>query len=206
MKLWIRKAIVALVAIATLGLYTPVSLLEVDAENGKAKVSEANAYKEQNQHASLVEEKTEQTSIHTIATEEIDERTFFIHEMMEKAKDTTVTKFGPRIAKQVEDEFHTAILPTIEQVIEGLVNDAGEEYIYYGISESPSKGYGERIFHVYDYRTKEDIARFHVRRDNRPLEGHYFNFHYHLKADDFKEHYEIGEIYWDKNTPPKWMA
>lgn len=203
MKLWIRKAIVVLVAIATLGFYAPVSLLEVDADDGKDKVSEAGAYKEQDLESIIVEEEIDKPSIDT---EEIDERTFYIHEMMEKAKDTTMTKFGPRIANQVEDEFNTAILPTIEQVIEGLVNEAGDDYIYYGISESPSKGYGERIFHVYDYRTKEDIARFHVRRDNRPLEGYFFNFHYHLKEDNFKEHYEIGEIYWDKNTPPKWMA
>src|SRR5690625_2926285 len=99
------------------------------------------------------------------------------------------------------------ILPTMEEALQHILTDIGEEdATYIGITEQLSTGYGEKIFHVYDYRTKNDIARFHVRRDNRPLEGYWFNFHYHLYDDNFEKHYEIGEIYWDKNIPPKWMS
>src|SRR5699024_7191724 len=97
--------------------------------------------------------------------------------MQEQAKIQSMAKFGPRIAEQVEDEFNTVILPEMEKVLEQLYAEAGEEMApYYSITENPAEGYGERIFNVMDLRTEEDIAKFHVRRDNRPLDGHYFNF------------------------------
>ncbi|MFD1851920.1 YpjP family protein [Oceanobacillus bengalensis] len=198
MKLWMRKILVALITVATLGMYTPVALLEVDADNSKDSLSEADL---QNREATKAE-----VTVDTPISQNVNNKAYFIDTICEKAKTQTLMKFGPRIADRVEDEFAETILPTIENVIETLVDQAGDEYIYYGITEQPAKGYGERIFHVYDYRTQDDIARFHVRRDNRPLEGYYFNFHYHLSNDGFKEHHQIGEIFWAKNTPPKWMA
>src|SRR5699024_12744030 len=87
------------------------------------------------------------------------------------------------------------ILPEIENVITHMLTDMEDEAPYIGITEKPSTGYGERIFNIYDYRTQRDIARFDVRRDNRPQDGYWFNFHYHLGDDNFEKHYEIGEIY-----------
>lgn len=201
MKLWMRKVFVVLVAIMTLGMYTPTTLLEIEAEDNKNSLSS----KADVDQAEL--SPTEQTleTYETVLVEDLEPD--YLSELQEQAKVQSLLKFGPRIAEQVEDEFSEVILPKMEAVLEQLASEAGEDAVrYYGITEKPSKGYGERIFHVTDLRTDEDVVRFHVRRDNRPLEGYYFNFHYHLSKDDFKEHHTIGEIYWDKNTPPKWMA
>lgn len=199
MKLWMKKIIVALVAIATLGMYTPTALLETeDTGNNhtpKTDVGQADV--------KINDQSLEDYETYAQETEAPD----YLKELQHQAKVQSFLKFGPRIKEQVEDEFTAVILPKMETVLEELANDAGEEAVrYLGITEKPSQGYGERIFHVTDFRTDEDVVRFHVRRDNRPLDGHYFNFHYHLSKDGFKEHHTIGEIYWDKNTPPKWMA
>ncbi|RDW15750.1 hypothetical protein CWR48_18615 [Oceanobacillus arenosus] len=204
MKLWMRKIIVALVTVATLGIYIPTELLQVDADESKDGIaSEAD----ETASTSIAEVREEAEVDDAINTDYLHDSDYYFHNLIEKAKDQTITKFGPKIAEQVEDDFTAFILPNIELALQSIVADVDEDVSrYYAITEQPSKGYGEKIFHVYDNLNEQDIARFHVRRDNRPLEGHYFNFHYHLSEDGFKEHHEIGEIYWDKNTPPKWMA
>lgn len=202
MKLWMKKALVALVAIATLGIYTPTALLEIDGEDNKDTLSSKAEFDQ------ATEVRASETTFENYETMlEVETEPDYLRELQEQAKIQSLMKFGPRIAEQVEDEFSAVILPKMESVLEELAAEAGDEAVrYYGITEQPAKGYGERIFHVTDYRTEEDIVRFHVRRDNRPLEGYYFNFHYHLQKDDFREHHNLGEIYWNKNTPPKWMA
>lgn len=199
MKLWMRKLLVGLITVVTLGMYTPTALLEVEAE--PKDQLEKSGIDKGSPRIDIQDQTDEPFEI-----EPIDSKDFFIDEITRQAKEQTILKFGPRITNQVEDEFTEKILPTMETVIASIIEEAGDHYVYYEITEVPSKGYGERIFHVYDHRQKKDIARFHVRRDNRPLDGYYFNFHYHLKNDNFKEHHELGEIYWDKNTPPKWMS
>lgn len=202
MKLWMRKIAVVLITIVTLGMYTPPALLTTDAEENEES---ANT--------------NEDMAGEPLETEEVDEidkvleppqprnEDYFIRSITEKAKEQTLTKLGPRIANQVEDDFSEMILPKMEEVLETILVEAGEdELAYYGITEQPTAGDGERIFNVHDYHTQKDIAKFHVRRDNRPMEGYWFNFHYHLSDDSFVAHREIGEIYWDKNMPPKWMA
>ncbi|MGJ9459127.1 YpjP family protein [Oceanobacillus sp. CF4.6] len=197
MKLWMRKIAVALVTIVTLGIYTPTDLLNIEAEDNKDNV----ASKADVNEAVSDSKEAEKIDFHVGTEDNV------INQLTEKAKEQTIVKFGPKIAGQVEEEFNTVILPNIEAVIQTIVADhVVNDYSYFGITEQPAKGYGERIFNVYDHHLEQDIATFHVRRDNRPLEGHYFNFHYHLSSDGFKEHHDIGEIYWDKNTPPKWMA
>ncbi len=130
-----------------------------------------------------------------------------IERITEEAKEQTLRKLGPKIAKQVEPDVLSAIMPNIEDVINELIEQAGEEKIpYFTVSEQPSSGYGERIFNIFDNETNEDVAKFHVRRDNRPRDGYWFNFHYHLSQDGFEKHHQLGEIYWDKNMPPKWMS
>ena len=74
------------------------------------------------------------------------------------------------------------------------------------ISEQPSGEYHEKIFHIYNNDSKKDVIRFHVRTDKKPLDGFFFNFHYHLEEDNYSKHYALGEIYWSKNTPPKWLS
>lgn len=194
MKIWLRKLFVVLIACMTLGLYIPPISIETDAESNEVDTPK---------------EDTQNDVITTLSHESIQENAsdYVIETLTDKAKDQAYSKLGPRIAKQIENEFMNEILPNIESVLQTILTEAGEEELQYvSITEKPQHGYGERIFNVYDYRTNKDIARFHVRRDNRPLEGYWFNFHYHLSNDGFEEHHEIGEVYWDKNTPPKWMS
>ncbi|MFC4558408.1 YpjP family protein [Virgibacillus kekensis] len=200
MKLWSRKISVILITIMTLGMYVPPSFIDVEAEEGNKALSEENHPKENND-----EDKAEAPIISEPEEEATSDR--LINRLREKAKEQSITKLGPRIAMQVEEDFTTEILPRIEEALEMILTEADEEQLpYYGITEHPANGVGEKIFNVYDYRTRKDIARFHVRRDNRPLEGYWFNFHYHVSRDGFENHHEIGEIYWDKNIPPRWMS
>ncbi|WP_099159127.1 YpjP family protein [Virgibacillus ndiopensis] len=203
MKLWMRKVTVVLVTIMTLGIYVPPIHLNTDAEDNKEAVSPKEDVNEDFLTTTLDISREETDSEPENDEEELD----YVNTITEKAKEQTITKLGPRIVSQVDDDFTTEILPNIEEVVTMILAGADEEDLsYYGITESPADGFGERIFNIYDLRTNEDLARFHVRRDNRPQEGYWFNFHYHLNNDDFEEHHEIGEIYWDKNIPPKWMA
>lgn len=201
MKLWIRKFSVVLIAIMTLGLYIPTTDITSEAEESK-EISPTNP---------VVDTTLETLSNKALSTdleqEHINKVFSYEAELRTQAKDQLEMKLGPRIISQVEDEFTEVILPTIENVLDTLfMNLKEEELSYYRITEHPSPGYAEKIFNVYDERNSRSIAKFHVRRELRPLDGYWFNFHYHLSNDDFREHHEIGEIYWDKNTPPKWMA
>lgn len=199
MKLWLRKVSVVLVAIMTLGIYIPSTDITSDAESKGATVSSEAAVTQ----TVLAQTEVAEASFEDAVYEEVDQTTV----LTEKAKEQALIKLGPRIASQVEDEFRAVILPKIEEELELMFAEAGEDKLaYYDITENPAKGYGERIFNVYDYEKKQVIAKFHVRRDHRPLEGHWFNFHYHLRTDGFETHHEIGDVYWDKNMPPKWMS
>ncbi len=62
------------------------------------------------------------------------------------------------------------------------------------------------MFNIYDEQTGKDLIRFHVRTENRPGEGYYYNFHYHTAEDQFATHHNLGDVYWSKNTPPKWLS
>ncbi|SDJ82965.1 YpjP family protein [Sediminibacillus albus] len=205
MKLWMKKISVILITFMTLGMYIPPTYLDAIAAEKDEIVSSKTGLPEEAAVSFLDVNESEP------AKDEIDHAhassDALIEMMTDQAREQTVVKLGPKIYNQVEDEFATNILPTMEIVLNDILADAGEEKIpYYVITEAPSRGYGERIFNIHDYQTKQDVARFHVRRDNRPGEGYWFNFHYHLNKDRFEEHHTIGEIYWDKNTPPKWMS
>lgn len=206
MKQWLRKFIAILLTVMTLGIYIPPSLLTSDLDQDKESLASKSNINET--PLKVVSETTDQSD-HDVTDSQLSKKqtqAVFTQVMTEKAREQTIYKFGDRIAEQVEDEFMTTILPHMEMVIEMILTDTGEEPIYFGITEEPTSGYGERIFNIFDYRTHKDIARFDVRRENRPLEGYWFNFHYHLNDDNFEQHYNLGDIFWDKNTPPKWMT
>ena len=203
MKLWMRKALVTLIAVVTLGMYTPTALLEVEAEESKNNLATKADIDQAEQQTRVETYETYETYEPVLEETEPD----YIKLLQEQARIQSLAKFGPRITERVGDEFMEVILPKMESVLESLAEEAGEDVArYYEITEKPARGYGERIFHVTDQRTGKDVIWFHVRRDNRPLEGYYFNFHYHVWKDGFQEHHELGEIFWDKNTPPKWMT
>lgn len=207
MKPWFRKIFVGFVAILTLGLYIPPTQLDTEAADKNEIVSP-----ERNEDSDSSTETTPDLIDITIEEEaqkdeEPPSAEFYISTITEQAKEQTVSKLGPRIIEKVEVDFEKDILPSIEGVVQSILAQASDDEVpYYSISEEPSAGYGEQIFSMYDERSDQELARFHVRRDKRPGEGYWFNFHYHLSQDGFEEHHPIGEIYWDKNTPPKWMS
>lgn len=204
MKLWFRKLAVILITIMTLGIYVPPIPIHTEINESKNSVEPSPDVSE-TAHATVDRDEVNVIEPELPTAESKQEE--MIQLLTEKAREQTITKLGPRIMEQVDQEFNEAILPTIEYVLQSVLTEEGDSHLpYYGITEHPAGGLGEKIFHVYDVRTHQDLARFHVRRDNRPLEGYWFNFHYHLSQDNFEAHHEIGEIYWNKNTPPQWMA
>jgi phage terminase Nu1 subunit (DNA packaging protein) len=202
MKLWMRKIAVVIVAIMTFGFYVPPGLnAEVEAEDNKNELS----------HSGLSEETVASVSETTKEEEhdfELQEDTHVqLHTLTDQAKVQTLMKLGPRITNQLDNHFMDTILLNIEDTLDQLLSEIPEEkHDYLKLTETPADGLAEKIFHIYDADTNEDIIRFHVRRDHRPWEGYWFNFHYHVNDDNFEGHHEIGEIFWDKNMPPKWMA
>ncbi len=197
MKLWMRKIAVVLVAIMTLGMYVPQMDIHTNAENNKDALSSKGDHLEDFSPKMVEDRPTEATGLSTDS--------LHIDALKKDVKAQTYTKLGPRISERLDDQFLAVIIKEMETVVETLVTEEDHDF-YFEITQQPTEGFGEKIFSVYDLRTNEDIARFDVRRDNRPLEGYWFNFHYHLQEDNFVKHHEIGEIFWDKNTPPKWMA
>lgn len=199
-KLWMKKISVILITFMTLGLYIPPTYLDVSAKDNES-IPEKEDINEEGSGVPEMEIEGQENNDAPVYESDV-----LIGMLTEQAKQQAVSKLGPKIYNQVEAEFNSTILPGIEEVLETILMEAGEELPYYGITEQPSQGYGERIFNVYDYQNEQDVAKFHVRRDNRPGEGYWFNFHYHVSKDGFENHHLIGELYWDKNTPPKWMA
>lgn len=129
-------------------------------------------------------------------------------QLLGDAENQSFLKFGSKISPIIEDDYRSEILPKIEDVITGhLAKFQGDEaYQDVVISSKPSAGKTEKIFHVYNRLTGEDLLRFHVRQDHPPQDGYWFNFHYHTAEDGFQSHHELGSIYWDRNTPPDWMS
>lgn len=109
-------------------------------------------------------------------------------------------KFGSKITPKIKARYEAEIFPIYRQKIEEIATSTS------AISSKPSGEYGEKIFHLYDRDSQKDMLRAHVRVEKRPKEGYYFTFHYHLADDEFQSHRDIGEIYWSKNTPPKWLS
>ena len=197
MKKWLYKSLVTSVALVTFGLISPNHEIwaNFDEErNAKSFVGRnddnliSSAYQ-------LDDILLEQTPLPTLDT------------FVEAAKEQSYIKFGTRIGPVIEDEFETNIFPKIEEAISMTVERLGHESLSnLSITEKPSGEYSEKIFHIVDNDSKKDVIRFHVRTENRPFDGFYYNFHYHTFEDNYATHYTLGEIYWSKNQPPKWLS
>ncbi|MBB6444611.1 YpjP family protein [Bacillus benzoevorans] len=195
MPKWLRKSLVILVTVITFGMVTPQVLSN--------NPNEANKQEKRNmiEALPLVAEATN----HSPAA--LAERDAFIQEMVKQAESQAYLKFGAKIKPVIEDEFREIILPNIEKAIEEIALQFPEDDLsHLSVTEMPGGGQSEKIFHIMNQKTKQDVIRFHVRRDHPPQEGFTFNFHYHTVHDQFQLHHELGVIYWDKNTPPKWMS
>lgn len=197
MKNWWQKSLVIAVAVLTLGAISPNHMIWealLEEKNGSSSHAAEN---DQNQYT----------------YDWLDTSEFYYTEpsildtVHKTAEEQAYIKFGSRIGPVIRDEFQTAILPNIQHAIDmHLSGLEPEQLTRLAISEKPSGAHAEKIFHIYDTETKKDAIRFHVRTEKKPLEGYYFNFHYHVAEDNFQKHIAIGDIYWSKNTPPKWLS
>lgn len=194
MSIWLKKSFFILLSILTFGLVSP----------SQAFLNEENhALAKNNGKPSTVESTPEETREEESAlTHDV-----FIETMLLQAEKNAYEKFGTKIKPVIENEFRSLILPKIEKAIADTATEFPEEDLTsLTISEVPQYAKTEKIFHIYDERSGEDIIRFHVRKDHPPKDGYYFNFHYHTVHDQFQAHHELGSIFWDKNTPPQWMS
>ncbi|WP_147803187.1 YpjP family protein [Alkalicoccus halolimnae] len=204
MKIWLRKFTIIMLTVLTLGAYVPPVYGEAESDNDE-EFPDAGKQGTAGSAFDNIEDSSIEESEEDI--EDLWSMDAYIDEMTLQAREQMMSKLGPKIVNRVEDDILEDILPQIEDVISHVYEQSGEETVpNFTITEHPSTGYGEKIFHIYDEDAETDIVRFHVRRDMKPKQGYFFNFHYHLKDDGFEEHHSIGDIYWDKNTPPKWMA
>ncbi|CAM3914775.1 YpjP family protein [Alkalicoccus chagannorensis] len=196
MAVWIRRTAMVLLSIVTLGAYVPFPEWSKNDEKDEK-----------------LPDKEPQTDLSDLVDDsEADlEEIWSVEESIEMltgtAREQLYSKLGPKILTKVEEDVEEDILPQVEEVIASIYDAEDEgDLPSLAISEHPDTGYGEKIFHIYDAKDGEDVLRFHVRRDMKPKQGYYFNFHYHRADDGFETHHDIGSVYWDKNTPPKWMT
>ena len=196
MKRWMYKTLAITVAFLTFGIITPnheiwTSLEQLDDQK----------------NAVIYEPSTNDVANSYQLDELIDQPENHLASILSNAKEQSYIKFGSKISPVIGEEFNTMIYPKMVEAIEMTVAQLDDDTIQHlAITESPSGDYSEKIFNIYNVDNRKDIIRFHVRTENRPLEGHYYNFHYHLEQDNFVTHYNLGEIYWSKNTPPKWLS
>lgn len=190
MPAWLRKSLVVMISIFTFGMVSPAQANVLLTTTDRSEKSAS----------------AETSFIDTLETpfDEVNAKERFIGRVMKEAEEQSFQKFGKKIGPVIEDEFRQTILPNIELAIEMVAAQyPGEKLNALEITEMPGGGQSEKIFHIIGDNGK-DIIRFHVRRDQPPKDGFWFNFHYHTYHDGFQTHYELGKIFWAKNTPPKW--
>ncbi|MDN7241037.1 YpjP family protein [Planococcus sp. N028] len=197
MKNWWQKSLMIAVAVLTLGVISPnhtlwETLLD---EKGSPK-----SHATESQNKDYTYEWVDLSEYYDTGKTVLD--TFY-----QTSEEQAYVKFGSRIGPVIQDQFQAVILPNIQQAIDMHLGNLGAEQLNrLAISERPAGDYAEKIFHIYNRDTKKDEIRFHVRTEKKPQEGYFFNFHYHLAEDNYQKHYALGDIYWSKDTPPKWLS
>ncbi|WP_397537901.1 YpjP family protein [Rummeliibacillus pycnus] len=198
MKNWLQKVLVSTVAVLTLGFITPShaiweNLLE-HSGNHKTQLSKQSSNTE--------------NYINTVYNDnDIEDTEVFSDNVLDQAKEQAYMKFGSKIGPKISDEFDNVIFPKIEEAIHMTLDNVDQANMKnLAITEKPSGAYSEKMFHIYNVASGKDVIRFHVRTENRPFDGYYYNFHYHTYVDQFASHNNLGEIYWSKDTPPKWLS
>lgn len=154
---WLRKSFVVLVTILTFGMVTP---------------SQAFLYENTNQLKASRASDVEKTDSSTGPSAEEDnyvDKEVFIRQMVKEAEMQSYEKFGTKIGPVIEDEFNEVILPNIEKAIQEVAVQFPEESLaHLKVTETPGGGLSEKIFHITNSQTSEDVIRFHVRRDHPP--------------------------------------
>lgn len=198
MKKWLQKSLMITVALLTFGLITPTHEIWDQLDQSKLKNTEVSP----TPVSTSISYESNDTP-QPVVEEPIDIRS----SLMTSAKEQSYIKFGTRIAPKIEQDFNEYIYPKMQEAIDMTLARLDKQSVHMlAISEKPSGDYAEKIFNIYNQSTGQDILRFHVRTENRPFEGYYYNFHYHTEDDQFVTHYNLGDIYWSKDTPPKWLS
>jgi len=201
---WIRNVLVVLVSVVTFGIVTPTFAYDeqvLEDKGSKRDVIESINSLVFNTVDEEIDIETEAENTIITVTED------HVSNLVKDGQTQVLKKFGPRIGEVLADEFEEMILPQMEEAIRQVTLQFDDDQLaFLTVTENPGKGLSEKIFHLRNTLTNEDIIRFHVRRDHPPQQGYWFNFHYHTYHDDFVTHYELGNLYWAKNTPPKWMS
>lgn len=199
MKKWVQKTIVVMVALLTFGAISPNHEIWTTLQDkGQPKHTEDPT---RISEYAIGLDNTVYAEEEEIASEQIEDS------FVTAAKEISYLKFGTKIGPVIGDEFDEVIFPKIEEAIQLTLAQSGDLHKRkLAISERPAGDYSEKIFNVYDLDTRKDLIRFHVRTEKRPQDGYFFNFHYHVAGDGFLTHHSIGDIYWSKNTPPKWLS
>jgi hypothetical protein len=197
MNKWLRKSFVVMVSLLTFGIVTPSQFInEVNAE----KANDRETFESASVRGSFEDHKD-------LFSNSVFDESKFVEDLVRQAEYQSYQKFGTRIKPVIENEFRTIIMPNIELALEETASQyPNEDLLNLIITESPGGGLSEKIFHIKNKVTGQDVVRFHVRRDNPPQAGYWFNFHYHTYHDNFQKHHDLGTIFWAKNTPPKWMS
>lgn len=199
MKKHLQKFIIALVAVLTLGVISPNHEIWTNLQPKDTRETNLPTSSKHDLRLGLEDSIFERESFEQqLSVEDI---------LFHPAKELAYLKFGSRIGPVIQNEFDDIIFPRIEEVIENaVVSTGGLEKRMLSITEYPSGDYAEKMFHVSDTENNKDLIRFHVRTEKRPMDGYFYNFHYHTADDGFTVHHSLGDIYWSKNTPPKWLS
>ncbi|MFD0051939.1 YpjP family protein [Actinomycetes bacterium NPDC127524] len=198
---WFKKSLIVLVSALTFGLVTPADF------NWLGEADSAKHPEKDSQEANSARYGASVQNVNKNIEEELFSQNDFIQNIVSKGEENAYCKFGGKIKPKIQAEFKAVILPKMEAAISEMATSHQEEELrQLAITENPASGRGEKIFHIYNESNGEDIMRFHVRQENPPQEGYWFNFHYHTYHDQFAAHHDLGRIYWDKNTPPKWSS
>ncbi|MFJ7933893.1 YpjP family protein [Sporosarcina sp. NPDC096371] len=199
MKKWFQKTLIVAVAFLTLGAISPnhhlwTSFQDKDSAKHSEQPPKNDNYPFELADPYFYDQYEEQPSL-------VDES------LIASAKELSYMKFGTKIGPVIATEFDEVIFPKIEEAIHVTLESSGDLHKRrLAITEKPAGDYAEKIFNVYDLADGKDLIRFHVRTEKRPQDGYFYNFHYHTADDAFVAHHSIGDIYWSKNTPPKWLS
>lgn len=199
MKLHFQRLLISTVAVLTLGVISPNHEIWTNLQpKDDARESDFRASSKHELQLGLE---------NSIFERDYDSVSSIEDNLFTPAKELAYLKFGSKIGPVIQPEFDEFIFPQIEEVISKTVlSFGGLDNRRLLITEKPSGHYSEKIFHVTDKNDDSDLIRFHVRTEKRPQDGYFYNFHYHTADDGFTGHHSLGDIYWSKNTPPKWLS
>ncbi|MDV2683541.1 YpjP family protein [Alkalihalophilus sp. As8PL] len=209
---WVKRGLVISSALLTLGLFVPPNeyVKDVQAQAPSKSLGDSSEkpliYKVNETSYELYHDVLPLSTDHYIHRDSSSAE-IFTDFVMNYTYDLSLMKFGSTIAAKIEQPFAETILPKLKDVVIKTTMDlTKEEWEQVKLSKHPASGLGEKIVHIYNEESGEDLLRFHVRRDQPPKQGFMFNFHYHTYADEFEKHHDLGSIYWGKNSPPQWMS